>query len=272
MEYTFDTSAPPTLTIEIQSGQVVVEARQTDQTRVEVTGRSADEVRVDQDGDRIEVIGPRRVGFLTESNRVEVTVSLPTGSSLVTRLGSADVRVTGTLEHTRIATGSGEVTVESVASDAVVKTGSGEIAIETLRGNADLKTGSGSIRVGLVEGQARLATGSGDIEVGRAVREIALKTGSGNLNVHDASDDAVLSTATGDVAVGRFSRGRLKATSASGDISIGVPPDIPVWTDISSATGGIRSNLVGAGRPTEGQEHIRLRARTATGQVVLAQL
>jgi hypothetical protein len=37
-------------------------------------------------------------------------------------------------------------------------------------------------------------------------------------------------------------------------------------------TGDIRSDLVGAGEPADGADHIEVRAKTATGDIVLRQL
>jgi hypothetical protein len=66
--------------------------------------------------------------------------------------------------------------------------------------------------------------------------------------------------------------GQLTAKNVSGDIKIGVPAGIPVWTDITSTTGSVRSNLEGAGQPQDGQDFIELRARTVSGDIYLEQL
>ena len=50
---------------------------------------------------------------------------------------------------------------------------------------------------------------------------------------------------------------------------IGVPAGVPVWTDISTVSGRIRSDAEGAGQPAEGQHHIEVRAKTVSGDIVL---
>jgi len=52
---------------------------------------------------------------------------------------------------------------------------------------------------------------------------------------------------------------------------VGVPAGLPVWTDISTVSGEIRSSLTGAGEPEPGAEHLELRAKTVSGDVVLTQ-
>jgi hypothetical protein len=58
---------------------------------------------------------------------------------------------------------------------------------------------------------------------------------------------------------------------ASGDVTVGVPAGVPVWTDISTVTGAIRSQLPHAGQPAEGADHVEVRAKTVSGDIVLTQ-
>jgi hypothetical protein len=44
-----------------------------------------------------------------------------------------------------------------------------------------------------------------------------------------------------------------------------------VWTDISTLSGRIHSDIEGSGEPAEGAEHVELRASTVSGDVVLTQ-
>ena len=62
------------------------------------------------------------------------------------------------------------------------------------------------------------------------------------------------------------------AKGASGDVRVGIPSGLPVWTDLSTVSGSIRSSLEGAGQPAEGQDHVELRAKTVSGDIVLTQI
>jgi DUF4097 and DUF4098 domain-containing protein YvlB len=92
------------------------------------------------------------------------------------------------------------------------------------------------------------------------------------MRVREAQQDVSLSTASGDLVIDEMHRGQLAAKNVSGDIKVGIPAGVPVWTDISSMTGSVRSNLEGAGEPEEGQDFIELRAKTISGDVYLEQL
>ena len=96
------------------------------------------------------------------------------------------------------------------------------------------------------------------------------KVGSSDVTTHGRLGDTRVETGSGDVSVGRISRGQVMVRAASGDVAIGVPPGVPVWTDITSVSGTIRSTLPSAGRPADGHDHVEIRARTVSGDVHLA--
>ena len=78
-----------------------------------------------------------------------------------------------------------------------------------------------------------------------------------------------MATGSGDFLIDLARRGRLTAKGASGDVVVGIPAGMPVWTDLSTVSGSIRSSLEGAGQPAEGEDHVELRAKTVSGDIVL---
>lgn len=273
MQKSFSTPGPVSLYVELRSGDVVVTTADTEETVVEVTGPDEDGVSVDQRGDEIAVVARGGLGGLFGSGGrgVRVAVTVPHESRLATKLGSADVRVDGRLGDTDLRSGSGDLRLDVVAK-ASVETGSGDLQVACVTGRLRVKSGSGNITVERLDGQAEISTGSGDVLVGSSAEPVVVKSGSGDLRVRDAGDDVALNTASGDLVVDRMARGRLSAKNASGDIVVGVPAGVPVWTDISTLTGSVRSTLQGAGQPAEGQDHVELRAKTVSGDITLEQL
>ena len=98
-----------------------------------------------------------------------------------------------------------------------------------------------------------------------------IKTGSGDVHVVDANTDLAMVTGSGDLQIDTAHRGKFSAKGASGSIHVGIPAGTPVWTDISTVSGQIHSNVEGAGEPIDGADHIELRATTVSGDVVLSQ-
>jgi DUF4097 and DUF4098 domain-containing protein YvlB len=178
----------------------------------------------------------------------------------------------GRIGQSMVRSGSGDVELEDVEAELVVETGSGDVHADRVAGDLRVKSGSGDVAVDRIDGTATISTGSGDVMVETAGDSLQVKSGSGDLQVREALNDVALSTASGDLLIDRMHRGQLAAKNVSGDIRVGIPAGIPVWTDITSMTGSVRSNLEGAGEPEEGQDYIELRAKTVSGDVYLEQL
>jgi len=274
MEQHFDTPRPVSLYVELGKGRLTITATDTTQATVTVDGGHAEDVIVEQNGDQLAVIGPRqRVGFFGGGEpSLDITVTVPTDSDLVTKTGSADLAASGSFGHAKVKSGSGDVELDRFTGHVVVDTGSGAVRVAEVEGDLRIKSGSGDVEAGAVEGSLAISTGSGDITVDRCRGTALVKSGSGDLTVTTAYSDVSLSSASGDLRVGIMHRGAFTAKNASGDIRVGIPAGIPVWTDVSSVTGRIGSDLQGAGQPGPGEDYIEVRAKTVSGDIVLEQI
>ena len=272
MESVFETPEPIHLYAEIGTGQVTIDAGESSQSTIEVTGERADEVIIEQDGRTISVIGPKqRSGFRREP-ALNVTVTLPTGSQLVVRTGSANIAASGTFGLTELKSGSGDVEIETIEASAAVETGSGEITVGHVREDAWIKSGSGDVRVTETLGDATVRVGSGDVDINHAAGSTSIKTGSGDLRVSTADGDVSMTSGSGDITVHRLNRGKFSVKGASGDVAVGIPSGVPVWTDISTVSGTLHSDLASTGAPEEGQDYVELRLKTVSGDIRLKQI
>jgi DUF4097 and DUF4098 domain-containing protein YvlB len=272
-EYHFETPRPVRLFAEIGKGTVKVAAADRADTRVEIAGRDADQVEVRQDGDQISVIGPRQRGFFSgDGSRLDVVVELPTGSELAVKTGSADITVSGTVGTSQLKSGSGDVEVDAADGPLLVETGSGDIRVEEAHAELKAKSGSGDVLVVDAAATLMVSTGSGDVQLWTTHAPAVVKTGSGDVKVGDAGTDVTMTTGSGDLTVSTARRGRLTAKGASGDVHVGIPAGVPVWTDISTVSGVIRSSLQGAGQPEDGADHVEVRAKVVSGDIVLTQV
>ena len=273
MHQAFETAGPVELYVELGAGRLTVSADDAAMTTVDVEGRESEQVLVEQRGSQVVIRAPRRwTDVLGSFQDLVVTVTLPTGSALVTKLGSADLLATGSFGAARLRSGSGDIHVDEVTGHAAVGTGSGDVEIGAALADLRVKSGSGDVRVGRVGGTAGISTGSGDVVLGATERDTMVKSGSGDLQVADAHTDVRLTTASGDIAVGAIRRGVLRAKAVSGDVRVAVPRGTPVWTDVGSVSGAVTSTLEGAGRPAPGQDFIEVRASTVSGSIHLEQL
>lgn len=272
MERVFETPIPIHLYVEIGRGQVTVDAGESTQSTVEVTGERADEAVIEQDGRTISVIGPKqRSGFRREP-ALNVTVTVPTASQLVVRTGSADIAASGTFGLTELKSGSGDVELDTVHASAAIETGSGDIAVGRVSEDAWIKSGSGDIRVTETLSAATIRVGSGDVEIDHTAGSASLKSGSGDLRISSADGDLSAATGSGDIAVHRLNRGKFSVKSGSGNVVVGIPDGVPVWTDIATTSGTLQSDLASTGAPEDGQDYVELRLKTSSGDITLKQL
>lgn len=272
MEHTFDTPTPIELYVAIGGGSVTLTGTDTTTTHVRVSGAGAEEATVEQHGRQVAVTAPRRSGFLGGRDQdLRVEIELPNGSDLRTKTGSASQRATGRYATVSASSGAGDITIEALDDQSLVETGSGTISVSEAVADLSIKSGSGAVALGRMGGSLVVSTGSGSITIDRAEASVRTKTGSGNVVVNRAEADLAASSGSGDLTVDLFVAGGLVARCASGDVRVGVPSGIPVWTDISTVTGRLESGLEGAGQPRAGEPHLELRVTTVSGDVVLHQ-
>jgi hypothetical protein len=267
-EHAFDTPEAVALHVENGRGSVVVTAGDVATTKVHVTGSRADEVLVEQQGTGIVVIAPKVRGFSPGSS-LDIEISVPSGSDLDAKLGGASIETTGQLETATVRSGSGRIRLDRVAGPCAASTGSGAVVITEASADLRARSGSGRISVERIGGAASVSTGSGAIRLGTCAGLVMAKTGSGAVSVDDASDDVTVKTGSGSITVGVMRRGRAVLKGASGNVSIGIPAGTPVWTDVRTANGRVRSDLPSVGQPEPGADYVEVRASTASGNVQL---
>lgn len=272
--YEFETHEPVELYVELGKGEVEVTASDTTATTVEIEGRDSEQVEVRQDGRQVSVIGPKgnRGGFFGGEQAYTVTIDLPTHSNAVLKTGSADVTLDGTFGHGQVKSGSGDCRLDTFEGPLIVETGSGDVVLATAGSELRIKSGSGDVDVAHAEGTLAVSTGSGDVEIGTTNGQAVVKTGSGDLEIGRAGDGVSMSTGSGDMKIGAATRGKFSAKGASGDVLIGIPAGVPVWTDVATVSGSINSDLRGAGQPEPGADYVELRAKTVSGDIELREV
>ncbi|MBA3782129.1 MAG: DUF4097 family beta strand repeat protein [Nocardioides sp.] len=273
-DHTFTTETPVDLYVEISKGNVAIRTADTTETTVIIDGQYADDVVVSHEGRAVRVIGPKsRTGFLGGTDHsLDVEITVPHQSRANVKTGSADITCHGELAACQFRTGSGDIQVDDLAGPGVIETGSGDVRIATASAELRIKSGSGDIQVDHAEAIAAISTGSGDVSIGTTGAPVAVKSGSGDVTVTEADADVALSTGSGDLVVSTARRGKFTIKGASGDVRLGIPAGTPVWTDINTLSGRIDSNLEGTGEPADGQDHVEVRAKTASGNIVLRQV
>ena len=261
------------LYVEIGKGRVEVQRHHAPRPRpLDIEGRDADEVTVTFEGNRLSVIGPKDGGELVQRSRPRPPGRgrrCPPTATWPVKTGSADIEVEGQVNEARIKTGSGDVTCDTFTGAAQVDTGSGDVEVAEALAELRVKSGSGDISVGTCLGDAqrldRLRRRRGRHHERQHRRQDRLRRPQGR---HRQRRHLAVHRQRRPHRRHRPPRPR-QPKGASSDLRIGIPAGTPVWADINTVTGSVRSNIESVGAPQEGQEHVELQARTVSGDIAL---
>jgi DUF4097 and DUF4098 domain-containing protein YvlB len=250
----FPAHGPIEADIHNDAGSVQVTAADTTEITYRISpagGRDSEEAAakttVEFDRNRLVIQTPRwRFG---RSYELDITVTLPTGSSVEVGTASAEASCRGTYDKLTVDTASGSVDAEQVTGDAWLKTASGSVRVDTVGGRADLRSASGDVAAGAI-GYGKAETASGDISLGRVDGEVSVGTASGSISIASLSGPASLN-------------------GVSGNIRVGLAAGVAARLNMSSLTGDVRSELlVDDQRPAQG-EPVDISARTVSGNITI---
>jgi DUF4097 and DUF4098 domain-containing protein YvlB len=248
-QYTFAVGSSPGLEVRVSSGRLdIVETRDRSIT-VDVRGRGAENLVVEQNGDTVTIREDRnRFG----DRAVSLRVAVPKGTAVDVTAASLDVYARVSLDRVNARTASGELDFEDIGSGEL-RSASGDISFERCDGRCQISTASGDIRAEAIGGDAILATASGDVRIELAESRVEAKS------------------ASGDITVGCCSGNSVEAVSMSGDVAIGLPEGRIVEASIDSLSGEVRlpprrtatTDPEAAGT----KETVKLRLKTVSGDI-----
>ena len=257
----FDTPVPIRARIELSGGSVSVRASARPDTVVDVRPTNPDssadvqlaaQTRVEYADGRLTVTVPRRprLLFFGGMPSVDVEVLVPERSTLDVSSTAGDVDCEGRLGDVRIDTKYGDIRVDS-SSAARVRTAAGDIAIAAAEGPAEASTSYGEIRIARASGDLQLDSACGDITVDCALASVGARTKYGQVRVHEAV------------------QGSLDLETAYGTVEAGIRQGTAAWLDVASASGRVRNLLTESTGPAGSEDSLRVRARTAHGNIVI---
>ena len=273
---TFNTPTPIDLAINLQVGGIEVFAGDRADTVVTVSAsnpakaidrRGAEETKVDFDGQRVTIVGPRpRISWFGPTESVDVKVELPTGSRFTAQIAVGGVRTVGRLGATRIKSSTGAVDVDATG-DLWLRASHGNATLGTAEGAIEITADHGHIRVGTVTGDAILKASHGTVLVGESGGDLDAKLSYGDLEITKALASVAAKTAYGSIQLREVSSGSIQVESGFGQVTIGVRPGVPAWLDLSSKDGRVRNQLAADRAPDASEQTVAVRARTQYGDI-----
>jgi len=275
---TFPTPTPIDLAINLPVGIIEVFASDRADTVVTVSPtnpdkavdrRGADETKVELDGERLVITGPKpRISWIGPTESIDLKVELPTGSRLTAEISVGGVRTVGRLGATRVKASTGAVDLDTTG-DLWLRASHGNATIERADGAIEITADHGQIRAGSVAGDALLKASHGSITIGEIGGDLDAKLSYGDLEISRALGSVAAKTAYGSIRIREISSGSVQVDSGFGAINIDVLAGVPAWLDLASKEGRVRNDLESEGAPAESETSVEVRARTKFGDITI---
>lgn len=169
---------------------------------------------------------------------LDVTLTLPRGSSIKVTTGSGDTVTQGSLADVKVTSGSGDVKVGDTVNSLDVK------------------------------------TGSGDVVAGHVSSHLECRCASGDVRCDGAAEKTDVHTASGDVVLTAVRPGEISVRAVSGDIWVNVKPGLLIDVNGTTVSGDMGSSipLDSSGGDADGDESelVSLYVVTVSGDVKIS--
>ena len=229
-ERVIDIAQATRLKVGLVGGQVDVIAHDEPGIRIEVSGVTVKDLRIESDGTQIEIDHPQLGwdnflevfrNFGSGGPRAEVSVAVPRSIALNLGVVSAGALVSGLANDARLNTVSGDIIVDTHSGDLTLNSVSGDVQVRGLTGAANANSVSGDVALTGSVRKATVDTVSGSIwvDAAGAVNTINLNTVSGNSTIRleeTLPANYVVRSMSGKVTVDGIDRGTSGPTSFTG--------------------------------------------------------
>lgn len=206
-----------------------------------------------------------------------VGVRMPAGGDLRTVTASADLATTGSLGRLDATTASGVIEAPHTGGGTVT-TASGDVVLRRVDGDIVVHAASADVTIGQVAGSLQARSASGDISAEQVRGDLRTESASGDVRIGRAQGPTRARTASGDVAVRELTGPTGRVTTASGDVTVGVPDGTVVWLETSTLSGDVASAFAsggghdGGGEPEPGEATLELTIATMSGDITVVRV
>lgn len=235
----FPASANGTLTLQTDTGSVVVIGSDADEVSVHVAlkgSRSAldkFEVTTASDANGVNVQGHRTAAirsewpwFFGEDLRVNYSIQIP-----------RNYRV-------QIATSGGDMDLRNFNGTTSATTSGGNIKLSALNGDLQTRTSGGDIRAAQIVGVAEMRTSGGSVTVENARGEISARTSGGDMRLRGIDGKLYAHTSGGNIDVDLVGANRgVDVGTSGGNITLNVPKEFAAAVNAHTSGGDVDCDL-----------------------------
>jgi hypothetical protein len=275
---TFQTPTPSTVNVEANSAQLRIVASERSDTMVDVQPSDREDrtqtelakmTRVEQVGEQILVIAPKPslMSRILNSPSLDITISLPTGTTVRADLGSGNLEASGTLGECTVRTGAGDVRLGNTRT-LDVRSGSGDVMVGDVAGDVMIETPSGHTQVGSATGDVTIKNGTTGPRIGSVGGDLRVRAGHGRIEADSVVGNVDVRTAHGAVVIGVVNGAGVDLKTSHGSLEVGIPDGRSVWQDLDTKHGRVASEFTPvADAPLDGGPSVRIVGRTSFGDI-----
>lgn len=278
---TFETPQPIDVTIDVAIGSARFIASDRTDTVVDVGPtnpdnatdvKAAEGTRVEFTDGKLEVIAPKGwkhyTSFRGQSNSIDVTIELPTGSTLHGDSAMGNFVGEGQLGKVRLKTATGNIQLDRTAA-LVARTSFGNIRVEEVDGPAEVHTSSGDLNLRKVAGKAQVKNSNGVTKLGEIGGDLHVRSSNGDVTIDSADASVDAKTANGSILAANVARGTVTLATAAGNLEVGIREGSAAWLDVSSSFGDVRNSMSSTAAPPPSGDTVEVRGRTSYGDIVI---
>ncbi|PWI16953.1 hypothetical protein DI272_24375 [Streptomyces sp. Act143] len=270
----FDTPEPISVNAHVAAGSLRLTAGERQDTVVEVRPRDPQRDKDVRAAEQTEVtfaggvltVRTKERRMIGPSGVADVTVELPTGSSVEVTGAWAQVLGEGRLGEVRVKTSVGDVRLDTTGPVELTAS-HGSVVVDRIEGRAEITTSSGNLRVGTVDGSAVLKNSNGNTNVGAVSGDLKVSGANGAIDISRAEASVTGTSTNGVLRVAEVVRGQVQLETSNGSIEIGIREGTAAWLDVSSQRGLVRNTLTASEAPEHTEDTVKVRARTSWGNI-----
>lgn len=273
---TYETPEPITASIRLARGSLRIRASDRKVTAVDLMPGDADsaddvqavqQTRIDWAGGKLKLKGPRPRNP-DRNGVVDAVIEVPDGSHLEIWAASLDLRGEGDFGQIMCRAVAGNIqldTTDILDLDAA----SADVTVARAAGRTSIRVGSGDVQLHEVGGPATVKCSSGNVHIGEVTGELSLHSANGNITLSVAHGDIKAKAGSGGVTLGALVGGSLVAETSTGRVDVGIGEGVAAWLDLQSRTGNVHSSLPSTATPQQGEETVKVEARTISGDILI---
>ncbi len=216
-ERTFKISKGGTLTLELNTGSILIKTWDKEEVKLVAVGISEESLKYLETSTNGNELMIKFLRNEEEDDLQAMEFTVPAKLNLNLKTMAGDIELADDVEGSvRIDTYGGNINTKNIIGATSLETKGGDIVLHDVTGNCSVNTYGGNIQIGEIKGgSATVLTNGGDVQIKTVAKGITVRTYGGDINIGDIGGNSELFTQGGDVIAG-YVKGNLKMETYGG--------------------------------------------------------